>query len=154
MANLQMFTQPYPLLAAATQTTTGNSAALTLPEADSYRLLLVAQTVSGTTPTLDVAILTSLDGGTNYVSVLQFDQMTTTGAKQIVFRPYLGETEVATHQTVGLLGALGTVDLATNSALAANGPIDPRYIKVRWQLSGTSPSFNFQINALAAPSGE
>src|SRR2546430_3767945 len=40
------------LLALATVTTSGTSAALTLPPASSYRLILQVQTVSGTTPVL------------------------------------------------------------------------------------------------------
>jgi len=136
------------LLALATQTTTGTSANLTLPPASSYRLVVQVQTVSGTTPTLQVIVATSMDGGTTYNEVLSTaTQMTTSGlGEQLLIRPYLGIGDAATVATSALLG---TADLGTN--VVNNGPIIPGFIKLRWVLGGTTPSFAFQVQYAAVP---
>lgn len=135
------------LLALATQTTSGTSANLTLPPASSYRLIVQAQTVSGTTPTLVLIVATSLDGGTTYNEILSTTTITTSGAgQQLLVRPYLGIGDAATAQACTLLG---TADLA--AAVVNNGPIIPGFIKLRWVLSGTTPSFAFQVQVAAVP---
>ena len=149
MPNMQLFPAPVNLLTVATLTTSGTGSAITIPMASSYRISLQANTVSGTSPTLDVSLFTSLDGGNTYVGFLHFAQMTTSGAgQQVIIKPYLGPTEVATTAVAPLLG---TADFtAGTSAVYPNGPIDPRYIKVRYVLSGTSPSFSsVAVNLLA-----
>src|SRR5215472_11780085 len=129
MPNFGMLPLGGTLLALATQTTTGTSANLTLPPASSYRLVVQVQTVSGTTPTLQVIVATSMDGGTTYNEVLSTaTQMTTSGlGEQLLIRPYLGIGDAATVATSALLG---TADLGTN--VVNNGPIIPGFIKLRW----------------------
>jgi len=136
------------LLGLATVTTSGTSAALTLPPASSYRLIVQVQTVSGTTPTLQLILATSCDAGTTYNEVLSTaTQMTASGlGAQLLVRPYLGIGDAATTATCALLG---TADLATN--VVNNGPIVPGFIKLRWVISGTLPSFAFQVQFIAIP---
>ena len=148
MPNFGMLPQTSTLLALATVTTSGTSAALTLPPAQSYRFVVQVNTVSGTTPTLQVIIATSFDAGTTYNEVLSFVAATTTGAgRQMLVRPYLGVGDVATEQTAGLLGV---TDLAAG-VLIAHGVLNPQFIKIRWVLTGTSPSFAWQFQYGALP---
>lgn len=134
------------LVALATQTTNGTSAVLTLPPASSYRLIVQVQGVSGTTPTLQVIVSTSFDGGTTYNEILSFANLTTSGqGRQMLIRPYLGIGDVA---TVAACSLLGTANLAAGD-LVNNGPIVPQFVKINWVLTGTSPSFAFQIGLIA-----
>lgn len=129
-------------------TTTGTSAAMTLPLAESYRFILEVHTVSGTSPTLDVWLETSADGGTNYVPFLQFAEVTTSGqGKEAIWKPYLGVGDSGTSMNAPLLGS---VDGSTSSSTSCpSGPIDTRYIKVRSLLGGTTPSFAFAVRYIA-----
>lgn len=148
MPNFGMLPFGGTLLGLATVTTTGTSANLVLPPSSSYRLVVQVQTVSGTLPTLQVILATSMDGGTTYNEVLSTaTQMTTSGAgQQLLIRPYLGIGDVATVATSGLLG---TFDMTTN--VVNNGPIIPQFIKLRWVIGGTTPSIAFQVQYAAVP---
>lgn len=146
MPNFGMFPQTQILLNQGTVTTNATSAALTLPPASSYRMIVGCNTVSGTSPTLVVALATSFDGGSTYYSILSTSSLTTTGlGEQILFRPYLGIGDVATNKANTLLG---TTDLA--AAVINNGPINPQYIKLRFVVSGTSPSFSSVVVGIIA----
>jgi hypothetical protein len=148
MPNFGMLPQGTTLLALATTTTSGTSAALTLPPASSYRLLVQVQTVSGTLPTLQVIVATSCDAGTTYNEILSYANLTTSGqGRQMMIRPYLGIGDVA---TVGGSALLGTADLAAGD-LVNNGPIVPGFIKIRWVHGGTTPSFAWQLQLIAVP---
>jgi len=150
MPNLGMFPNAQVLLALATQTTSGTSAAITLPPAQSYRIIVQCNTVSGTTPTLVLALATSFDNGTTYTSVLSSTTATTSGqSPQILFRPYMAGGDVATSQMGTLVGTGG--DIA--AAVVNNGPVNPQFIKLRWVVSGTTPSFAFQVGLIAMPQG-
>ena len=149
MPNLTILPLSSVLLATATTTTNGTSAALTLPTASSYRFVVQVNTVSGTSPTLQVIMATSFDNGTTYNEILSFTNMTTTGSgRQMQFRPYLGVGDAVTQSFSSTL--LGTTDIAAGDVVV-NGPIDPRFIKLRWVHSGTSPSFAWQFQVCAVP---
>lgn len=148
MPNLSMLPLTSTLVALATQTTSGTSAALTLPNAQSFRFIVQLQTASGTSPTLQVLIATSLDGGTTYNEFISFAQVTTSGqGRQLVFRPYLSTGDLATFAAAS---TLGTADIAAGD-VCINGPINPALIKVRWVVLGTSPSVAFQVQYAALP---
>jgi hypothetical protein len=153
MPNFGMFPQQQTLLALATQTTTGASATLTLPPASSYRIMVEVQTVSGTTPTLVLGIATSFNGGATFDQILTTTTLTTSSqGAQLLVRPYLGIGDVATSQAMTFMATPFT---GTPAALAAatinNGPINPQSIKLTWVLSGTTPSFAFQVGVIAVP---
>ena len=148
MPNLSMLPLTSTLVALATQTTSGTSAALTLPNASSFRFIVQAGTVSGTSPTLQVALATSFDGGTTYNEFISFANITASGqGRQLTWRPYMLGGDLATFAAAS---TLGTADLAAGD-LAINGPFNPALIKVRWVLTGTSPSFAFQLQYAALP---
>jgi hypothetical protein len=65
--------------------------------------------------------------------------------RQALFTPYLSAGVATTDASVGLLG---TTDMASGSVVV-NGPINPQYIKFRWVLGGTSPSFAFTIKLIS-----
>jgi hypothetical protein len=143
-----MFPQTTTLLAQTTLTTTGTSAALTMPLASSYRLMFEVQTVSGTTPTLVVIVATSFNGGATYDEILSTTTMNTSGGgQQLLVRPYLGIGDAATAQSMTLLGT--GADLA--AGVTNNGPINPQFIKLRWVLSGTTPSLALTVGLIAVP---
>lgn len=138
MPNFGMFPQQQLLLAAGTLTTNTTSAALTLPPASSYRVICQVNTVSGTTPTMVLALATSLDNGTTYNEIVSTSTMTTTGVgQQLLIRPYLGIGDAATNAATSLLG---TADIG--AGVTNNGPINPQFIKLRFIFSGTTPSFS------------
>ena len=136
MPNFGMPPQQMLLLAKGTVTTNGTSANLTLPPASSYRIICQVNTITGTTPTLVMILATSFDNGTTYNEILSSVTMSTCGS-QFTVRPYLGIGDAATCQNSVLLGA--ATDLA--AAVVNNGPINPGFIKLRFVVSGTSPSF-------------
>lgn len=148
MPNFGMLPLGGTLLGLATVTTTGTSANLTLPPASSYRLIAQVQTVSGTLPTLQVIVATSCDAGTTYNEILSFSTITSSGLGQMMeVRPYLGIGDAATASSSTLLG---TADLAAGQ-LVNNGPIVPGFIKIRWVISGTTPSLAWQLQYIAVP---
>lgn len=133
-------------------TTSGTSSALSVQMADSYRWILEVNTVSGTSPTLDVFLCTSADGGTNYYPFLHFAQATTSGqGQQLLMKPYLGDSDVATTSAAALIGVADGASGST--AIVQNGPINPSKIKVRSVISGTTPSFAFAVRYIGLAPG-
>lgn len=99
------------LLNGATIAATGNSAAFTLPLADSYLLVLHATVVGASS--LDAVVQTTPDGGTTWLNLpLRFTQLTAAGDAYIRFQPTMGQGEAASAGVVA----------ATGGALAANVP--------------------------------
>lgn len=71
------FDGPREVVASAARTATGNSGALRLPSpARSASLLLDVTAASGTTPTLDVSVEWSHDGGTTWAASQPTDTFT------------------------------------------------------------------------------
>jgi len=152
MPNLRsLFPQVQTLVATATITTNTTSAVQAIPYGQSYRFLFNVGTVSGTSPTMVATIATSYDGGTTFVDVLTSTTLNTTGTGcSIVFRPYLSDGEISTSQ---IATATATTTITPTAATVANGPIDPRYIKVKYLVGGTSPSFAITTAVIVMPEG-
>lgn len=79
--------RPDAALASAARTATGNGAAFNTNQADSIEGFLTVTAASGTSPTLDVRLETSVDGGTTWTTVAAFAQITAAGARNRVFGP-------------------------------------------------------------------
>ena len=79
--------RPDAAVASAARTATGVGTAFDPANADSLEGFLTVTAASGTTPTLDVRLETSLDGGTTWSTVGAFAQITTTGTRNKVFGP-------------------------------------------------------------------
>ncbi len=114
MPNLSMLPLTGTLVGLATQTATGSSGVLQIPNASSYRFVVQTNTVSGTTPTLQVILATSFDNGTTYNEFISFANLTTTGVgRQLTWRPYL----------IG--GDLATSAICTQLTISAYCPVWP-----------------------------
>jgi hypothetical protein len=132
------------VLTASAVAATASSAAFSLPMADSYDLVLNITSVTGTTPTMDLVLQTSIDGGTTFVDLpLRYTQKTAAGVAHLVFRLGLGENEVALEQA----GA------DTGGTLAKNCVFDPQNMKLKYTIGGTNPTFTFTVTAFALPLG-
>jgi hypothetical protein len=72
---------PTPIadVASAAITSTATTAAFTPTYGASYKVQIPVTAVTGTTPTMDVRIEESLDGGTNWFTVYDFPRITATG---------------------------------------------------------------------------
>lgn len=148
MPNFGVLPQQVTLFGPTTVTTSTTTANLALPPASSYRFICQVNTVSGTSPTMVMAICTSFDNGTTYNEVVSTSTMTTTGqGQQLLIRPYLGIGDAATQAATSLLGV---ADLA--ASVVNNGPLNPQFIELRLILGGTSPSFGaVKIGVIAVP---
>lgn len=73
-------------LASATKTATGTSPVWNVEDADSLLAKLVVSAASGTLPTLDVTLETTVDG-TNFYTVGTFAQKTAAGSEGKAFSP-------------------------------------------------------------------
>jgi len=122
---------------------TATSSALSLPIADTYAIWVIVSAATGTTPTCDIVLQTSYDGGTTYVDLpLRYTQKTAAASEVLVFKNGLGNNEVA----------LGQVVADTGGQVAKNCVFDWRYIKVKYTIGGTNPSFTFTMQVLGTPS--
>lgn len=131
-------------LASAAYTTTTTSSALSLPTGDCYALVIATSAASGTSPTLDIVIQSSYDGGSTYINLpLRFTQVTTTAAEAIYFKQGLGGNEVA----------LASLTADTGGQLAKNCIFDPNFMKVKVTVGGSTPSITMVMHAAVLPSG-
>lgn len=78
-------------VASAARTASANGTAFNTDTAESLEGFLTITAASGTTPTLDVRLETSVDGGTSYDTVGAFAQQTAVATDNHVFGP-LGDT--------------------------------------------------------------
>lgn len=134
MRNAIYFLQAQTLLASAARTTSSDSGALTAY--GSFRTAIIQLNVtaqSGTTPTLDVYIDSSVDG-TNYINMVHFTQIgAATGRRAIQL----------SDNTAGATADFdATADLA--AATVRQGSWGST-LRIRWVLSGTSPSYTFSV---------
>lgn len=79
--------RPDAAVASAARTTTGTSTPFNTGAADSIEGFLTVSAASGTTPTLDVTLETSVDGGSTWDTVGAFSQLTAAGSDSHVFGP-------------------------------------------------------------------
>lgn len=152
MPNLQLFPLSYAILSGSAVTTNGTSANFALPLGQSYRMTVELLTASSTTTNHSVGLYASSDAGTTYHGILGLTALTTSGQGiSAVFRPYLGVSDAAT--VVSPAGVLGTTDFATNANVVANGPFDPRYLKLRW-LTASTGTVTFNVKFDVMPTGD
>lgn len=119
------------LVSSTAYTTTTTSSAFAIPLAETYQIVINATAVTGTSPTLDAQLSTSVDKGTTYITLpLRSTQITAAGKSVMVFKLGLGGNEVA----------LESVAAATGGTLAKNCVFDPDYMKVVFTIGGTNPS--------------
>jgi hypothetical protein len=74
-------------LASAARTATGTSAAFNAAQAQALEVSLAVTAFAGTSPTLDLVLQTSIDGGTTWLTVKAFSQKTGAATDGGVFGP-------------------------------------------------------------------
>lgn len=131
------------LYTSAALTTSGTSATLNLSqycggEPDGAMFLLNAQTVSGTTPTLDVYL--QWNDGTNWWDFIHFTQNTTTGKQAALW------TRRDNDGTAGT-GVITTGDAVLAAGKVLAGPISSDSFRVKWVIGGTITAINFSLLA-------
>lgn len=140
---------PIPLVASAARTSTGNSGNLKntstyIPVFNAAAFILDVTTVTGTTPLLDVAIETSVDGGTTWYMAWAYAQVTAASTLRLDVRDTgIGFTEI---------GATSTITLSGTTAIVENTVIT-QDVRILWTIAGTSPSFTFAVWGIFQPLG-
>jgi hypothetical protein len=133
------------LVASAAYTTTTTTSAFSLKgQGDCYHVIIKNNTVTGTTPTLDAVLQTSVDGGTTYVNLpIRSTQCTAAGQIHWVFKMGLGGNEVALESPAA----------DTGGTLAKNCLFDPNFMKIKFTIGGTNPSFTTVVYGAQLPAG-
>ena len=115
---------------------TSNSTAFTLPWVDAWRFILIANTLTGTTPTFDGVLQDSPDGGITWVNLpLRFSQITTAGGQSYIIAKPIGFADAASAGVVA----------ATGGALAANTPVNVQNVRLFITAGGTAPAFTYTL---------
>lgn len=123
---------------------TASSAAFVMPPGESFSIVLNVSAATGTSPTMDVVLQTSYDGGTTFVDLpLRYTQVTAAVVRWLVFRNGIGMNEVALEQAAA----------DTGGTLAKNCNFDPYNMKIKYTIGGTNPAFTFKVHYFASPRG-
>lgn len=125
--------------ASAAITATTNSGNLDFKMASSYMLILDVAAGTGTSPTLDIGIQVSPDGGTTFYTVGRFAQVTTAAVKSYkMIRNSLAAGEVGFVQAIADTGGAVDKDFIFTRTM--------RYI---FTVGGTNPSWaTLKIHAI------
>ena len=139
------------LLAVTATGTTTTSPAIVIPMMDVWTFHINTTTGTGTTPTLNVVLLYTPDGGTTYLNApVRFAQITATGNNLVTFKATgLTEGEAGHESAVADTG--GT--LSQNFVLPAIQSTGNASIKFKYTIGGTNPSFAFTIYASGRKAG-
>jgi len=130
------------LVASAARTADGDSGAIVINDMDMSNVLikLSVSAASGTSPTLDVYFQQSLDGGSTWVDVAHYPQVT--GA---LTNPHYLNLSVGADNSIKSGVGDGTITANTlGTSLVSN------VWRVKWVVGGTSPSFTFAVDAFYA----
>lgn len=127
-----------PIVDSASRTTDGASEAFDVERFDQIVGLIRVTAVSGTSPTLDVRLQTSYDGGKNWVDVAAANQLTSAHAS--------GVGEVVAFESKGYPpdDPAATTDGSLTAATVKDWPLGDR-CRWKWALGGTDPDFTFSI---------
>lgn len=137
-------------VASVTKAATANSGSLkglgtAVRKAHTMAIYLDVTAASGTTPTLDVSLQFSTDGGTTWYTAARFAQVTAAVTRRLTMRPFLGSTEAAVEEAVTSTGTNGVIK--TNAPFLG-GDFDHRFL---YTIGGTNPSFTFAIFSIMQP---
>jgi hypothetical protein len=131
-------TTRFELQTSSAQTATSNSGAIYVGGIKEVIIFFDCTASSGTGETLDVFLQASSDGGTNWYD-LPFE---------------LGMvTDGDATETAGEINARDFVDLAADAACSgvksvAKYMIFGDYVRVKWFIAGTTPSYTFSVKAI------
>ena len=119
---------------------TVSTSAIYLPSADSYAFILDIISAGGTTEKLDLAIQTSLDGGTTYQDWWRFTQVTTSAVTHCM-------VVQGGNDSPGNIGIITTGTL--NSAVNLN-KFFANPCRLTFTISGTLPTYSVKVWCIAA----
>lgn len=121
--------------------TTGTSGPVTLRDFDFNSLVftLSCSALAGTTPTLDVTVQTTPDGGSTWYDMLRFPRFTASGVN-----PAMGAASQASMSAPAIVGP----NVLSSSAGGNGAPLLSNTIRANWTLGGTTPTGSFNVNAL------
>ena len=125
--------QQYAALASTALTATAAGAAFTLPytDFDSLVLSLNVTAASGTTPTMDMYLQTTTDGGTTWFDVVHFAQVTAA-----LTNPSFAV--VPAGDAARYVGAVGSKTIAASTM---GLPLLSNTMRIAYTIAGTTPSF-------------
>lgn len=141
--------KPDVISAVTATASSANSSAFAIPRNTQVAMFLFDVTTgSGTTPTLDIAIQTSPDEGSTYYNVFRAIQITAVSINRLIcdFSSFGGNTATTATNAGG--GNAAAITLATSGALTAGAPIIPEYMRIRYVIGGTNPSFAFTTDVI------
>jgi hypothetical protein len=127
------------LVASATYTSdqTGTTIGFELPnDIQDIKFIMNITAASGTSPTLDVMLQTSYDGGTTYVNHSKFAQVTAADIRVLDI-----------SKRMAIAGQEIDANITTGSADANHGPL-ARHCRFNIDVGGTSPSFTAVFAAI------
>lgn len=136
---------------------TGFSAPFTLPLVDSLAIFINASAASGTTPTLDAALQTTVDGGTTWITLpIKWTQLTGVGQAFVRFQPTMGLGEAASAGVSGLTGAAQAQNIPYvgpqfGSVLGSAAQIPT--MRLAYTTTGTTPNFTIGVYAILVSKG-
>lgn len=112
-----------------------------LPDFDSHSVTFKAKVtaMAGTSPTLDLYIQTTDDGGTTWYDCAHFTQISASAADPVWATVTVDAGDIVMHDSVGS---------KTLSAGTAGLPILSNLVRVVADIGGTSPSASFTVDAL------
>lgn len=119
-----------------TAATTSSTTSFQIPQNDFDMVLLklTCQALTGTTPTLDVYVQTTPDGGTTFRDSVHFTQIVASGAT---------EYWASVPNSDFFSGAVGDATIAAN---AQGLPLISRLVRVKYVIGGTTPSAEFTLD--------
>lgn len=128
-------------------TASGNSGAVLIQPGLPVQVLtfeVAVTAASGTTPTLDLYLQESLDGGTTFVDLAHLAQITAalTNPTRVSFAAReLTQASDAIHAGVG--------DATTSAGQLSGLPLVSNVVRAKWVVGGTTPSFTMAVTAYA-----
>ena len=129
--------QRFEFHASGAETATGNSGAIQIPTFSQMLVGVDVTAVSGTTPAMDIYLQGSDDGGTTWYDMPYDLQMTTAAAP----------ADIDANETRRNINGTAAA-AATGKHLAIYKEIPTDTVRLRWVISGTTPSFTFSASGV------
>lgn len=133
------------LVASAAKTASGNSGVQPFNLRDIEVVIVEVSAitpVTGTTPTLNLYVQQSLDGGATFVDIAALAQATTAVTTATRLRL---SAKLMTRADDAIVTGVG--DATTTAGQLSGIPLVANGLRIKWVIGGTNPSFTFAVNA-------
>lgn len=145
----QVLQKPIVVLSAAARTTTATSSSFRVPpNIRGITFISDQNTVTGTSPTMDISIEISIDDSV-WFGVARFAQQTAASERFLTLQ-FTGNPGLSQTHSTNLLGAEGAEVAATGGASVPLIISAPPFMRVVATVGGTNPSFNGAVYAYHA----